>query len=488
VATGRILTAALLAAGLLGASRPGPAGAENAPPGVGSYAPEFELADCGGVTRRLAWVDGGPAASVIFFFDPQSRESILEVSFVDALHELARDFGLAVWAVEARGRQPAEVSRAMERYCAVYRAPGFAILPDPTHRTGRVYGVRRVPTTFVTEQHGVIISRTEGFGPEVAVAVTRHVERLLARERGFFSEALRAAGVSAAEEDEIERRMLAAVAEQERSAARSRVAGDTAPTIEFADLGGRTQRWDWPGGGGARIVFFWEVGDLASVEAMTWLDSLVRRGREVGLETVAVEATGQDAVATAEAMERYRRLNPPPSFPVVADPGGRVVGAFGPFERLPQIYVVGLDGTILLRSAGFDAGVAAEVAGKVERAFALAGRPLPAAAPAGAEGTPVPAGGGEAPSISAMREREQRYRSAIVQADAYFNSWNFERAYPHYRDALELEPRDLHALERAAQTADRLGFRQDARDLWERVLALRPDHVEARSRLNELRR
>jgi tetratricopeptide (TPR) repeat protein len=415
------------------------------------------------------------------------------MSFLDALAQRGRDFGLAVYAVEARGRQPAEVSRSMERYCAVYREPSFPVLPDPSFRTGRTYGVERIPVTFVMESHGVVLNRIEGYDHTAAVALTRRLEQLLRRERGFFSAELREAGISEGEERAAEARLAAAAAaaaaRKSAPAPRALGTGDRAPEFEFTDLAGRTVRWSWGEGRAPllRAVAFIEGFSLASIDELTWLDGLARRGRDAGLEALAIETGGMDAAALGAALERYRRYHPEPSFPVVVDGGGKLAGAFGPLERFPQTYLLAQDGTVIHRAEGFGTEEALLMTSKAERVFAQSGRPFPAArnaaGPAAGEvESPTPVDE-EAPSIRRKREQDERHRSSIVQGDALFMAWEFERALPHYLAALEVQPKDLHALVRAAQILERLGQRQRALALWERVLALRPDHPEARERV-----
>ena len=461
-------------------------------PGVGAYAPGIEATDIAGVPRTVTWGDKGSAATIVAFFDPQSPECLLELSFLDALHRRGRDFGLAVYAIEARGRQPAEVGRSLERYCSVYREPSFPVLPDPSFRVGRTYGVERIPVTFVTESHGVVLNRLEGYDHATAVVIARRLEQLLRRERGFFAPELREAGVTAAEEREAEARLVAAAAARQEAASQRRAlgTGDRAPDLDFVDLAGRATRWSW--GGEAtpllRVVAFLAGFSVTAVDELTWLDGLARRGRDVGLEALAVEAGGMDAAALGAALERYRRYNSEPSFPVVVDAGGRLAGAFGGLEQLPQTFLVARDGAIIHRAEGFGAEQAALMAAKVERVFTQAGRPFPAArdtVPAAGSAEPPPIDE-EAPSIRKNREQDERHRSSIVQGDALFVAWEFERALPHYLAALEIQPKDPHALIRAAQILERIGDRRRALGMWERVLAVDPRHTEARERIEAL--
>lgn len=458
------------------------------PATVGSHAPEIELADLGGTVRKVAWGEGAPAATVVYFFDPQSPDCLLEMSLLGGLYARARDFGLAVYAVEVKGRQPAEVGRSMERYCAVYGDPPFPVLPDPSFRAGRTYGVVGAPVTFIAESHGVILNRLEGFDHDVAVAAARRIEQLLRRERGFLSPTLRDAGVSESDERAAEERLALAASAAAASTARALSQGDRAPEFEFADVAGRAGRWQWSSGdaGGPRIVAFFAELSLASIEVLNWLDGLARRGRDAGLEVLAVEASGQDVAAVQASLDKYRRYNPDPSFPVVPDQGGDITRLFGPWETLPQTYLIAADGTVLYRAEGFSAGEGEIITGKTERAYLLKGRPFPSAGSTGASAAP-PAGEEEAPSIRKRQEESDLYRSSVVQADAAFMAWDFDKAFAFYKAALAVQPKDLHALVRTAQIHERRGESGLALEAWERVLAVRPEHAEAATRVRELR-
>lgn len=483
----RAAAAALI---VLLAAAPAPAAGDDVA-AVGRYAPPLEASDLSGAPVSIRWAEEAPGATVILFFDAQSPDSLLELSFLAALQKRARDFGIAVYAIDAVGRQPAEVARALERYLAIYGEPEFPILPDPGFRAPRLYGVRRAPATFVAESHGVVLNRFEGYGNQTAVAITRRVEQLLGREKGYFSTALRDTGITVEEERTAERRIEAELATAEPAASapvRSLGPGDRAAAFEFRDLAGRLERWDWPGGGGVRVILFWGGMALPSIEALTRVDALARRGSDVGLEVIAIEGSGMEAPEVAAAMERYRRYNPAPAFPVVPDPDGVIGTLFLRGDVLPLAFLVALDGTIIHRTEGFGAAEATELEGKVERAFTLAGRPFPRKRDALEEVAPAAAPLlEEAPSLRQKRQVEERYRSNIMQADAYFLAWEYERALPYYLEALQEQPRDRHALARTAQIYDRRGDEERALDYWERVLAVRPDDRQAQARVRELR-
>lgn len=458
-------------------------------PEVGSYAPPLQCVDLAGTARDITWGDGSPAVTIVYFFDPQNSICLLEINFLDALYSRGRDFGLAVYAVEARGRQPAEVTRSLERFCQVYRNPVFPILADPSFRASRTYGAEQVPVTFIMESHGVILNRVGGYSISDAVVIARRVEQLLRRERGFFSPALRESGISEAEEQEAEARLTAAdAARASVPAMRALAVGDRAPDFEFTDIAGGAGQWRWSGELAlqVRVLAFFSISSPSFSEELNWLDGLARRGRDAGLQVLAVEAGGLDDAALKLALDRYRRGNPDPSFLAATDPGGKFSRAFGPWEQLPQTYVLGGDGMVVYHAEGFSAREGEIISGKVERSYLLAGRPLPPARSDGAAATaPVEE---EAPTIRDRQDLDDRYRSAIVQGDSAFMVWEFDRALAHYLTALEAQPQDLHALARTARIYERRGETGSALRYWQRVLVVQPDHAEAAGRIGELRR
>lgn len=456
-------------------------------PGIGAHAPTLELTGLDGVARRVGWGEGAPAATVVFFFDPQSPECLLELGFLEALHQRARDFGLAVYAVEGYGKQPAEVKLSLERFFAVYGDPGFPVLPDPAFRAGRTFGAEQSTVTFVMESHGLILNRIEGYDHTAAVAVVRRLEQLLLRPRGFFEEALRGAGVTETEERAADAQILAALT-RPSAPARHLEVGNRAPEVEFVDRAGRTGRWSWSedAAKGPRILAFFDGFSLVSVEELSWLNTLARRGREAGLEVLAVEAAGMDAVALEAGIEKFQRYKSEMEVTVARDAEGKLARAFGPWERLPQTYLMAADGTILAHASGFSTEDSTQLADKTERAYFLLGRPFPPPGSRGTAGVPSPIDE-EAPSVRKQQELDTSFQSNIVQANAAFLSWEFDRSLEYYIAALDARPSDLHALARVAEIYERRGNIAAALLFWDKVLLLQPDHVQAADRVRELR-
>ena len=235
-----------------------PAAAEEPALREGSPAPILTFKDCRGAAHAIDWSTGTPKAAVLFFFDPQSPPCLMEMTFLDTLLARARDFGLAVYAIESRGRAPADINQSLERYCALYRDPSFAMVPDPYFRLGALFRIRQTPTTFLVDGSGAIVLLREGFEQATAVELTRNVERILKQGAGSFSFALRSLGVSEQDETALLARLAAHDEENDRVVPKALMVGDLVPALEFVDLIGRSSRWEWPAPGApARVVVFW---------------------------------------------------------------------------------------------------------------------------------------------------------------------------------------------------------------------------------------
>ncbi|MHB8836595.1 MAG: redoxin family protein, partial [Candidatus Methylomirabilia bacterium] len=348
--------------------------AEEPPLGVGSPAPRLTFKDCRGAEHAIDWSTGRPKAAVLFFFDPQSPPCLMEMTFLDTLIARARDFGLAVYAIESRGRAPADINQSLERYCALYRDPSFAMAPDPSFRLGALFRVRRTPTTFLVDGSGAIALFREGFEPVTAVELTRNIERTLGQEAGFFSFALRSLGVSAQGETALLARLAARGEENDRVAPKALLAGDPVPPLEFVDLIGRSSRWEWPAPGTpARVVFFWGGLSIPDVEELAFLEKIYATAHDAGLDVLAVATGGLDAAHVQELMDRYRKYHALPSYHIVADPDARLGRIFAGDERAPRTYLVGADGVIVYDTAGFSGKQASTLAGKIQNLLRIPG-------------------------------------------------------------------------------------------------------------------
>lgn len=474
--------------GLLVCGWCGPAAAEGLQLRAGSPAPALSFKDCRGDWHSIDWMRGVPKAAILFFFDPQSQPCLMEMTFLDSLLARARDFGLAVYAIESKGRAPTDINQALERYCAIYRDPSFAMVPDPQFRLGALFGIRQAPTTFLVDKGGNIVLLREGFEQITAVELTRGVERILKQQAGFFSRALRSLGVSEQGEAALQARLDAEYRQRERSSPKALLPGDRVPSLEFVDLLGRGSRWEWPAERTpARVVLFWGGLSIPDVEALAYLDTLHTSVHDAGLDILAVATGGRDAAHVQELMARYRKYHAPPAFPIVADPAARLAGLFGVSGQTPRIFLVGADGLIVFETAGFSEDQATILAGKIESVLRSAGRTLPAGGLVTKRAL-APAPADEAPSIRQKQEQQDALDANLRQGDYYYYNGNGERALLFYLRAIELDPRQVSVLERAAQIYERIDDPAKARTMWERVLTLQADNAEARKHLQQLGR
>lgn len=455
---------------------------------VGSRAPVLTFKDCRGVSHSIDWSSGAPKAAVLFFFDPQSPPSLMEMTFFDTLLTRARDFGLAVYAIESKGRAPTDINQSLERYCALYRDPSFAMVPDPYFRLGALFGVRQAPTTFLVDGGGAIVALREGFERITAVEFTRAIELMLQREPGYFSFALRGLGVSEQGEAALLARLAARQSESDRAGPKALLAGDRVPALEFADLHGRSSSWEWPAAGApARLVLFWGGLSIPDIEALAFLGKIHPAARDAGLEIIAVATGGLDAVHVEELLDRYRKYHPPPPYPIVADPGARLGALFGGGDRTPRTYLVGADGVVVYETTGFSEGQAATLAGKIEDVLRSAGKTLPALG-ASTAGPLAPAAEDVVPSIRQKQEHQDALDANLSRGDYFYYNGKWVEALSYYLRVLELDPRQVSVLVRVAQIYELTDDPAAARATWERVLTLRPDHAEARKHLLKLRR
>lgn len=479
---------AILCLGLLCSGRCALAAAEAPALRVGSPAPALVFKDCGGVSHTIDCSTGTPKAAVLFFFDPQSPPCLMEMTFFDTLLARARDFGLAVYAIESKGRAPTDISKSLERYCALYRDPSFAMVPDPYFRLGAQFGIRQTPTTFLIDGSGTIVLLREGFERSTAVELTRTVERILKREAGSFSFALRGLGINEQGETALLARLAARDGESDRVDPKGMLAGDRVPTLEFVDLIGRSSSWEWPAAAApARVVLFWGGLSIPDVDALAFLENIYHMAHDAGLDIVAVATGGLDDAQVQELMDRYRKYHSIPSYPIVADPDARLGKLFGGDERTPRMFLVGADGVIVHETTGFSKNQAETLAGKIENLLRTAGKTLPALG-ASTELALAPAAPDEAPSIRQKQEHEDALGANLKQGDYNYYNGEWGKALSYYLRVMELDSRQVSVLTRVAQIYEAIDDPAQARATWERVLLLQADNAEARKHLKKLSR
>lgn len=459
------------------------------PPGSPPATPTaqaWEFTDLHGMRHKVDWLAKGQRGVLVFFFDLHSPDSLLGLNYFDALFRRAADFGLSVIGVEATGRPGAEVSSLLQNYAAVYKTPSFPVVADPDFAAAKLFDSHRAPTTLFVGDRGRIVARRAVFDFGTAVEMTRLAEQLLQRNEGFFSPALRELGLSAHRERLINARAEARD-EEDQGGKKALVWGDQLPDFDFTDTAGRVGRWAWRGGRVIRAVLFWSGGSPNSQDDLVFFQGLHTSSGAEFLESIAVESTGLRTALVSEILTAFARKHPAPSFTVVPDPQRRLVGLFGAGDPLPQAFLVGGNGEVLYRSDGLGAGERRILKEKIDRAVGLAGLGLPHAPREVSDGIAQEVVAVEAPSIRQRLEMDESLRFNLSRGDYFFHNGQYERAVLYYQRYLELEPASLHAVVRLAQIYDLVREPAKAREYWERVLGIRPDHAEGRARVKELR-
>ena len=125
------------------------------------------------------------------------------------------------------------------------------------------------------------------------------------------------------------------------------------PPVEYTDTDGKKHEISWTAEEGRPVVFFFfEPHSSAAVLEMTFLDKISPKARDRGVEVVGIEASGLHGTELDAAMERYRRVYPQPSFPLVPDPQYELSRLFD-VQEVPSTYIVGGAGDGPLPHGGF---------------------------------------------------------------------------------------------------------------------------------------
>ena len=118
-------------------------------------------------------------------------------------------------------------------------------------------------------------------------------------------------------------------------------------------------------------VDFWASWCGPCRASFPWMAQLAARQRARGLAVVAINLDKDRALAEG-FLSQYlapQALGPSAAFQVAFDPAGRTAEAYH-VQAMPTSFLIGKDGTILLRHAGFDARRTADLEQHIEEALA----------------------------------------------------------------------------------------------------------------------
>ncbi len=325
---------------------------------TGNHVRALAFTDLSGKTRAVTWNGKGAPATIFYFFDARSAEGLHGITYFDRLHQKAGDFGLEVIAVEAGGREVADIEEALERYRAIYPDPSFPVVPDTGGTLRAAFGVTRLPATFIVEKHGVIFFDRSGFDEETGGMVSERVVKALGIPEGVVDDAPRGQSPPRSDED------------PSADGAALLFPGDRLPPLAFTDITGKNHAFEWGSKEEESVLFFFFWGDPCRpcIEEMLFLDQLTERAAAYGLDirVMAVERSGLDSAAAGAVLERYTRFYPYPSFPIVLDSENGLSGIFGR-PPLPATFLLNARGELLTLADRFDKDIAGEWIALIER-------------------------------------------------------------------------------------------------------------------------
>jgi len=152
----------------------------------GDRVPSLTFIDLEGHSNSLDWSPGGRGVTILFFWGDPCHPCIQEMLFLDQLSGKAQDLDLAVrvLAVAGGSLDDAGARAVMERYGAFYPPPSFPIAVDSVSRLSDTFGRGRLPTTFLIDGSGTLLSVAEDFDRKTAEEWIGLIEKELPRAVG----------------------------------------------------------------------------------------------------------------------------------------------------------------------------------------------------------------------------------------------------------------------------------------------------------------
>lgn len=135
---------------------------------VKSAAPQFALSDLKGVQVKLDEYKG--KIVMVEFFTTWCAPCQMAAPDVQALYQKYKDRGFVVLGITIEGRQEDALNSFTKQHSITY-----PILIDDG-ATSRRYEVFSIPTSYLIDRQGVIISKHMGFNPDLPQALSREIE------------------------------------------------------------------------------------------------------------------------------------------------------------------------------------------------------------------------------------------------------------------------------------------------------------------------
>jgi thiol-disulfide isomerase/thioredoxin len=460
-------------------------------PDIGHRLPTIQFTDLVGKEHSLDWSSSERSTTIILFFEPRCADCFREMVFFDSVSRLAEGLNLEVFAIEGTGREPKELAGILAKIMSIFQLPPYIVVPDPSYELSTLFNVKRVPSTFLVERHGVVISRKEGFDDRHAVDLARKIERLLDVDKGKFSPALASLGVTGDQTEAYE------TAEQENRRAKDTHAFGTAPLtvgtkvepFDYEDVTVGPRKWaPSEGEKKATVVFFWGSLCQPCIREMAYLEKLRTAAGPDALEVIAIEGTGLDIMRVNKEIANYKKFSFPISYPVAIDPEGKTGQHFGVKGTLPQTFLLGSDGEVLYHTDEFVEGGELRLAARIEAAMGLEEASLMAKVAQRQSSDEESSAGKPMPVPEDPAIRSEEFTARLVLAETLYRKWQYAAAVPHYLRCVELDSKSVLVKERLAQIYERQGELALAVEERQKILELEPGHLEATKSSEKLKK
>lgn len=114
------------------------------------------------------------------------------------------------------------------------------------------------------------------------------------------------------------------------------------------------------------LIDFWSTTCDPCLAAMPHLVDLYKKNKDNGFVVLGISLDGPESRAQVSAVVHDKEM----IFPVLLDEETSVVAQFNPKRELPYSVLVGKDGAIAWKRAGYQPGSAAQTTAEVEKALA----------------------------------------------------------------------------------------------------------------------
>jgi peroxiredoxin len=142
--------------------------------------------------------------------------------------------------------------------------------------------------------------------------------------------------------------------------------GPKAPDFSLPALDGKTVQLSEYLGKNVVLINFWSTTCDPCMVEMPHVVELYKRHKEKGLVVLAISLDGPESRAQVSSVVHDKEM----IFPVLLDEETTVVARYNPKRELPYSVVIGRDGSIVHKRAGYNPGDEKSLTAEVEKALA----------------------------------------------------------------------------------------------------------------------